>query len=327
MTAFPFALDVGLPPALDQVGSAALLAESAGFSGVWAAETGIDPMLSMVAAASATTTLNVGTAITVAFARSPMVVASEAWELARLSNGRFVLGLGTQVKAHITKRYSMPWSPPGQRMAEYIGALNAIWHSWSTGEPLAFRGEFYTHTLMTPFFAPPPLPSGLTPPKILVAAVGPSVAAVARQHCNGIHVHPFSTPLWIRDVLLDAQPRPDGFEIAVPVFVCDTSQPNADQIVGAIRARIAFYGSTPAYSEVLNAVAGPDLHPQLHAMSKRGEWEAMAALIDDATLDAFSVSGTPSQIVDALVARYQGLATRIVVEDHAIGARLLESVR
>jgi probable F420-dependent oxidoreductase len=327
VSTLPFSIDVGLPPALDAVANAAAYAEARHLGGVWAAETGIDPMLSMVAATSATHEITIGTAITVAFGRSPMLVASQAWELARVSGGRFVLGLGTQVKAHITKRYSMPWSPPAARLDEYISALEAIWSSWQTGEPLAFRGDNYTHTLMTPFFTPPPLPDGITPPRIMVAAVGPGVAQVARDRSSGIHVHPFSTPQWISRVLLDGQSRPVGFEMAVPVFVCDTTAPDAEETRQAIRSRVAFYGSTPAYAEVLDEVAGPDLHPQLHALSKTGDWAAMVALVDDQVLAAFSVSGAPDEIVAQLIARYQGVATRIMLEDPALAARLLESVR
>jgi probable F420-dependent oxidoreductase len=291
--------------------------EEAGYDGAWAAETGRDPFLPLAVAAEATEHLELATGIAVAFARNPMTLAMAANDLHQLSKGRFILGLGSQIKPHITKRFSMPWSHPAPRMRELILAVRAIWKTWETGEPLDFRGEFYTHTLMTPFFNPGPNPYGN--PKIVLAAVGTHMAEVAGEAGDGMLVHPFTTERYLREVSLPALERGAAkagktrgdLEVALPGFVVTGS--TAEQVTAsatAAKAQIAFYGSTPAYRPVLELHGWGDLQSELHARSKRGEWEAMAELVDDEVLETFSVVAPPERVAEAVVERWGGLVDR-----------------
>ena len=242
----------------------------------WTFEASHDPFLPLAIAAERTNTIELGTAIAVAFARNPMTCAVTAWDLQRLSNGRFILGLGTQIRPHITKRYSETWSQPAIRMREYIAALHAIWDNFQSGEKLDFRGEFYTHTLMTPFFSPGPLEGDR--PKIYVAGVGPKMVETIGHSADGFFVHPFHTP--------------DHMEAeTLPVL--------------RAAAQLAFYGSTPAYAGVLEYHGYEHLQPELNQLSKQGAWREMAEKIDDDLVDLLCVSGTPSEVGAKLKERNQ----------------------
>ena len=253
-------IDGGLGFHPSGTGAAAREAEEVGYDGVWSAETGHDPFVPLAVAAEATQHLELATGIAVAFARNPMNLAMLANDLQLLSKGRFLLGLGSQIKAHITKRYSMPWSHPAPRMREMISAIRAIWASWHTAEPLGFRGEFYTHTLMTPFFNPGPNPFGHPP--ILLAAVGPVMAEVAGEVADGT-ITWCTGPVTLREQIVPFITQAAGRagrsapEVVVALPVCVTDDPDA------ARARAArvfqIYGRLPSYRAMLDkeGVAGP----------------------------------------------------------------------
>jgi probable F420-dependent oxidoreductase len=292
-------------------------AEAAGYDGVWSAETNHDPFLPIAVGASATEKLEFGTGIAVAFARNPMNLAVLANDLQHLSKGRFMLGLGSQIKPHITKRFSMPWSHPAPRMRELILAIRAIWRTWETGEPLAFRGEFYTHVLMTPFFNPGPNPYGN--PKILLAAVGEIMTEVAGETGDGLLVHGFTTERYLREVTLPALERGAtkagktraDLTVSYPGFVV-TGETDADveKADAAVRQQIAFYGSTPAYKPVLDLHGWGDLQPELNTLSKRGDWVKMGELITDEMLHAFAVVCPLDEVPGQVKARFGELVDR-----------------
>ena len=295
----------------------AIKAEESGYDGVWSAETNHDPFLPIAVGASATEKLEFGTGIAVAFARNPMTLAVLANDLQLLTKGRFMLGMGSQIKPHITKRFSMPWSHPAPRMRELILAIRAIWNTWETGEPLAFRGEFYTHTLMTPFFNPGPNPYGN--PKILLAAVGELMTEVAGEVGDGFLVHGFSTERYLREVSLPALERGAAkagktradLTVSYPGFV--VTGPDDKSMAAAakgVREQIAFYGSTPAYRPVLELHGWGDLHPELNTLSKRGEWEKMGELINDDILNTFAVVAPLDQVAAEVRKRFEDVVDR-----------------
>ena len=296
-------------------------AEAAGYSGAWTAETSHDPFLPLLLAAEHTEHLELGTSIAVAFARNPMTLANTAWDLQAYSQGRFILGLGSQIKPHITKRFSMEWSKPAARMREMILAIRAIWNTWLTGEQLDFRGEFYTHTLMTPFFTPDAKDlDGFGPPKIFLAGVGELMTEVAGETCDGFICHGFTTEKYLREVTIPALERGrakagrtmEGFEIIGPSFVVTgTSDEEMATAVAGTRQQISFYGSTPAYRGVLDIHGWGALQEQLNALSKQGEWEQMGTLIDDEILNTFAVVGEPEEIAPELSRRYGDVVQRI----------------
>ncbi len=317
----------------------ARLAEAAGFDGAWSAETSQDPFLPLLVAAEHTQRIELGTAIAVAFARSPMTLAQTAYDLQKFSEGRFMLGLGSQIKPHITKRFSMPWSHPAARMREMILAIRAIWDTWNTGAKLDFHGDFYTHTLMTPFFNPGPNPHGDA--KIFIAGVGPLMTKVAGEVCDGFLVHPFTTDAYLRDVTLPAleegmaiggRQRAD-FEISLTAFVVSGSdEAEMQRSADAARGQIAFYGSTPAYRGVLEHHGWGDLQTELNALSKQGEWATMATLIDDDILGTFAVVTEPDQVAAGLKDRFGGVLDRVgfylgIPGDDEVKARTIEELR
>jgi probable F420-dependent oxidoreductase len=318
--AAPFRLDVGGDPGMDPVALAerAAVAEAEGFAGVGAAETRHDPFLALALAARETSRIELLSTIAVAFARSPMTVAQTAFDLQAISNGRFLLGLGSQVKPHIERRFSMPWSRPAARMAEFVQAVRAIWATWQTGEPLRFRGEFYTHTLMTPFFSPPPLPGG--PPPVWIAAVGERMTEVAGEVGDGLHAHSFTTPHYLAEVSLPAMRRgavaadrdPAALGVALPALIAvGDDQASLDIAIRATKGQIAFYGSTPTYLPVLEAHGWGGLHEQLHLASRRGDWAAMPDLVPDDVLATFAAVGSAPEVARALRARFAALVTRL----------------
>jgi probable F420-dependent oxidoreductase len=310
-------VDVGIG-ALTGAGERARRLEALGFDGLLTAEVDHDPFLPLVAAAEQTTRVELVTAIAVAFARNPMTVASTARDLQDHSGGRFVLGLGSQIRAHVTKRFSMPWSEPAARMREFVLALRAIWGCWRDGAPLAFRGEFYRHTLMTPMFVPPPSPHA--DPLVLLAAVNPGMARVAGEVADGVVCHAFTTERWVREVTVPALEEGlarsgrarAGVQVACPVFV--VTGVDDDALAAAAtrtRAQIAFYGSTPAYRPVLELHGWSALGEELHRLSLAGRWADMADAVDDDVLGTFAIVAEPDRVAAAVLARYGGVVDRV----------------
>ena len=274
-------------------------------------ELGHDPLMQLAIAATATSRMTLMTGITVAFARSPMTLALAAHDVNALSKGRLMLGIGSQIKPHIEKRYSMTWSKPAARMREYVQALKAIWACWYQGTPLDFRGEFYQHTLMTPMFTPTDGEYGAPP--VFVAAVGPLMTENAAEVADGILLHSFTTEEYIRTVTLPAMEaglvksgrnRSDLKIMAGPFFVTGRTEEEFQQVKLAAQNQIAFYGSTPAYRPVLESVGYGELQGELNRLSKAGKWVEMGKCIDDTLLDKIALVGEPTEIVDKLAARY-----------------------
>src|SRR3954452_8190413 len=311
-------VDGSIGPNLDKATDEAKEAESAGYDGAWSAETSHDPFFPLLLAAGSTERLELGTGIAVAFARNPMNLAQIAYDLQAYSQGRFLLGLGSQIKAHVTKRFSMPWSHPAPRMRELILAMRAIWDCWNNDTKLEFRGDFYTHTLMTPFFNPGPNPYG--PPKVFLAAVGELMTEVAGEVCDGIIIHGFTTERYLREVTVPALERGmaksgrarSDFEISFPAFIVSgtTEEEMAAAITGT-KQQIAFYGSTPAYKSVFELHGWDDLQPELNRLSKLGDWVKMGDLIDDEVLDAFAIVGKPEEITVKVKARVGDVVDRV----------------
>jgi probable F420-dependent oxidoreductase len=304
-------IDTFLGPNLDKAADAAATAEEAGYDAMWTAETSHDPFFPLALAAPGTSKITLGTSIAVAFSRNPMLLANIGYDLQSLSKGRFVMGLGSQIKPHITKRFSMEWSKPAARMREMVLAMHAIWDCWQDGTKLDFRGDFYTHTLMTPMFSPGPNPHGKPP--VLLAGVGPLMTQVAGEVCDGFFCHPFTTAEFLADVTIPALNAgraksgrsADGFEVCLPAFVV-TGSTEEDMAANAlaVRKQISFYGSTPEYRTVLDHHGWGDMQTELNSLSKKGEWDTMATLIDDDVLGAFAVVGEPDTIAAGLQSRY-----------------------
>ena len=311
-------VDTGImAPSLADIGARAQELEAMGYDGLLTAETGHDCFLPLAIAAEHTRRIELATGIAVAFARTPMVLAYTANDLQQASGGRFILGLGSQIKPHIEKRFSMPWSHPARRMREYILALRAIWSSWNDGTPLKFEGEFYKHTLMTPFFAPPPNPYGA--PKVFLAAVGEMMTEVAGEVADGIIIHGFTTERYVKEVTVPAIERGlraagrdrASFQISGPLFVVTGT--NEEELAAAeqgVKQQIAFYGSTPAYRGVLELHGWGDLQTELNTLSKQGEWVKMGELIDDEILHTFAVVSEPEGVGAELKRRYRGVVDR-----------------
>ena len=311
-------VDGGIGGDLARAGDAATLQEELGYDGLWAAETDNDPFLALTLAAEHTSRIELGTGIAVAFARSPMTLAQTAYNLNAFAEGRLLLGLGSQIKAHITRRFSMPWSHPAARMREFVSAMHAIWDCWEQGTKLDFRGDFYEHTLMTPFFDPGPNPYGA--PKVFLAAVGELMTKVVGEVCDGMLVHGFTTESYLREVTvpalqsgLDASGRTRAdLQLSLPAFiVTGTTEEEVAAAHKGVRGQIAFYGSTPAYRGVLEHHGWGDLQTELNGLSKQGRWVEMGELIDDEVLATFAVVGEPDQVGPELLARYGDLVDRI----------------
>lgn len=309
-------LDIGVRDASPSAAiETALRAERDGFDGVQFPELAHDPLIASALAANATERIHLATSITVAFARNPMTVAQAANDAQLAARGRFALGLGSQVKPHIEKRFSMPWSAPAPRMREFIQAVRAIWRSWETGERLQVRGEHYTHTLMTPMFSPGPNPFGS--PDIWLAAVGPAMTRLAGEAADGFLAHAFTTPEYLREVSLPALAEGRGRSdreqtdvIVTPFVVTGSTGADRSRAEREVRSQIAFYGSTPAYRAVMELHGWEDAADALHASSRRGEWDAMAALITDDMMNAFATFCAPNEVRGALEARFGSVATR-----------------
>jgi probable F420-dependent oxidoreductase len=306
-----------MAPSLTEIGAQAQALEAIGYDGLMTAETGHDAFLPLVLAAEHTENIELSTGIAVAFGRTPMVLAYTANDLQAMSKGRFILGLGSQIKPHIEKRFSMPWSHPARRMREYILALHAIWDSWNNKTKLHFDGEFYKHTLMTPFFAPPPNKYGK--PKVFLAAVGEMMTEVAGEVADGIIIHGFTTERYVKEVTVPAIERGleksgrdrSSFQISGPLFVVTgTNEQEIEAAKQGVKQQIAFYGSTPAYRGVLDLHGWGDLQTELNSLSKQGEWVKMGELIDDDILNTFAVCAEPEGVGAELKRRYGGVVDR-----------------
>ncbi len=314
-------LDAGLAvegkhlPTIDEVGRTA---ESLGFAGLWTSETKHDSFLPLAVAANSTRALDLGTSIAIAFSRSPMTTAQLSWDLQDLSGGRFILGLGTQVKAHIERRFSMPWGRPVARLKDYILALRAIWQSFQTEGSLDYEGEFYRHTLMTPFFNPGPIEHPEIP--IYIAGVNTRLAKLAGELCDGFHVHPFHTLKYVRQIVKPAiaqgaekkERKPEDIKLATSVFIItgETEQELEEQRE-KIRAQAAFYASTPSYRIVLEAHGWEDTGEELGKLARDKKWDEMPGLVTDEMLRAFAVEAAPDEVGSALKERYEGLIDRV----------------
>ncbi|MBB4934967.1 putative F420-dependent oxidoreductase [Lipingzhangella halophila] len=313
-------VDARLDPGPEAAAQAAEL-EAAGYDGLWVREARHDPFVSLALACPATSRARLGTGVAIAFARTPMSLAYAANDLMLASGGRFVLGLGSQVRAHVERRFSMPWSHPADRMGEFVTAMRAIWHAWDTGERLRFEGEFYRHTLMPPAFAPDRNPYGQPP--VFLAAVGTRMARTAGRVADGLLVHAFSTPRYLGQTTLPAfeeglaaagRSRADA-AVSMPVFVAtgETEEEFA-AATAELRRQVAFYGSTPAYRAVLDLHGWGALADALHELSRRDDprrWEWMAELVDDTVLAEFVVSGAPEEAGREVARRYAGLVDRL----------------
>jgi probable F420-dependent oxidoreductase len=307
-------IDATLPSvSLSAVPSIARAAENLGFNTLWSPETMHDPFLPGALIAEHTHKLSFGTAVAIAFARSPATLAYTAWDLAQASGGRFILGLGTQVKAHIERRFGMPWpeSVVG-KLREQIDAVRAFWNTWQTNQPLNYRSEHYKLTLMSPFFNPGPSKFPNIP--IYIAGVNTGLAKLAGETAQGFYAHPFHTPRYLREVILPAIQQgaakagrtPTEIKVCTSAFV--VTSPEEETFV---RAQIAFYASTPSYRPVMELHGWEDIARQLSALAARSAWIEMPALVGDDILHECAVIAPPSELPAALLERYQGLVDRL----------------
>ncbi len=317
-------LDTSLGKDFDAIPADARALEAEGYDGLWIGETQHDPFMQCLLASQTTEHATIGTSIAIAFARTPMTMANIGYDLARYTKGRFVLGIGSQVKPHIVLRFSMPWSHPAPRMREFILAMRAIWANWHDDVPLGFQGDFYTHLIMTPFFAPARHEYG--PPPVFLAGVGEHMTAVAGEVADGFFIHPFTTRRYLDEVTLPALQRGRAkggaatgsgwdlgdFTVCGPSFV--TVGRTEGEMAAAIKGtkkQIAFYASTPSYRGVLEVHGWGEVQPELTRMSKQGDWDQMGELIDDDMLHTFSVVGTPKEVGAGLRAKLGDVAQRV----------------
>lgn len=311
-------VDFYFPPSPpDGATEAAAQARDLGFDGFFTAETQYDPFLPLAFASNTAPELEIGTAIAVAFPRSPMVTAMTAWDLARLSKGKFLLGLGTQVRGHITRRFSTEWMSPGPRLRDYILSMRAIWDTWQNAVPLKYEGEFYQFTLMTPFFNPGPIPNPQIP--VYIAGVGPYLSKLAGETCQGFHVHPFHTTAYLDQIVLpnmregaeSAGRSLDDVERVTTVFVMTgRSDEEIEESKAAVRQQISFYASTPSYRPVLDANDW-DFGEKLTALSKRGKWDEMPDHVPDEALNEVGVVAPVDQLGKAILDRYGDRVQRV----------------
>jgi probable F420-dependent oxidoreductase len=288
--------------------------EELGYDAIFTNESKHDPFVMTALAAERTRSVELMTYIAVAFARTPMLAAHSAHDLHSLSKGRFVLGLGSQIKPHVTRRYSMPWSHPAPRMKEYIQALHAIWDCWYEGKPLKFEGSFYNHSLTSPMFMPEDKEYGR--PKVMLAAVGPEMAKVAAEVADGLLCHSFTTERYLREVTIptlerilssNSRSRSEFRLVGMPFIALGETDEALQKSVQAVKGTIAFYASTPAYLPVLDLHGWSDIHPQLLKLSKQGRWQEMGSLIDDELLNALCVVGNAAQCARQLKQRFEGV--------------------
>ena len=340
------ALDPGLraaavPVDLARLGEGARLAEALGYDGVVTEETKDDPFIVMALAAQATSRVGLATAVAVAFPRSPTVTALSAWSLQRLSRGRFTLGLGSQVKGHIERRYGMRWSAAGPWLRDYVGALRAVWDCWQNGTKLEFNSEHYQLSLMVPLFAPAPIDQPRIP--IQLAAVNRYMCQVAGEVADGIRAQPVATPRYIAEVMLPAARKGAtkagrdlaGFAMCVtPLIATAPDRARLAERVRDVRARVAFYASTPAYLPAFETQGHGEVARQLQALSRAQRWEEMPGLVDDEMLDTYAVIAAHDELAAKLKARYGRVATDLQVAlpistaaDQAVARELITELR
>jgi probable F420-dependent oxidoreductase len=330
-------IDTQLTARLGEVRDEVARLRAAGFDGVFSFEGPNDVFFPLVEAADSG--LDVYTNVAIAFPRSPMHLAQQAWDLQRLSRGRFALGLGTQVRRHVEDRYSATWTRPVARMRELVSALKAIFDAWQNGGPLDFRGEFFHHTYLPPMFRPRPLDEG--PPPVWVGAVGPRMTTAVAEVADGLLVHPFHSESFLRERtvpsveagLATAERERAAFAFVVDAIVCagrdDDEQRVADD---GTRSLLAFYGSTPAYAPVLEHHGWGDLQPRLQQLVREGGWAEMATTITDEMVDTLSVRGTPDEVAATLRARYEDLADRVAfylpyAHDDGLATEIIGAIR
>ena len=312
---------------LRRVGAAAKAAEAEGYDGVLSMENKHDPFLALAVAGAATERIELHTGVAISFARTPMAVAQVGWDLAGSTGGRFVIGLGSQVRAHNERRFSAPWTPPAPRMREYVQVLRAIWRCWQTGEKPAYECQHYRFTLMTPNFTPPKIAA--PSPPIMIAAVGPAMLKVAAEECDGVKLHGFCTRKYLTDEVMPrleaglakAGRKRANYEISGGGFLA--TGPDDESVAKRfewVRQRVAFYGSTPAYFPVLAVHGLEDLGHKLHAMSREGKWGDMAREVPDDVAHLFAAVGRHDQLVGAIAERFGGLADSLTLRGDGIGA-------
>jgi probable F420-dependent oxidoreductase len=307
-----FDASIGFATDLKDAQALAQAAEAIGFDAIWTSETQHDPFLPLTHVAAYTSRLKFGTAVAIAFARSPLTVAHTAWDLAKQSNGRFMLGLGTQVQAHIERRFGMTWSPPVPRLREYVQAMRAVWTTWQTGGKLNFRGAEYKLTLMTPFFSPGPIDHPNVP--IFIAGVGTPLCKLAGEVADGFHVHPYHTRKYLSEVVLPAiaagaqtaDRKREAIEMATMAFVA-----LSEDEIAAQRQQVSFYASTPSYRPVLELHGWGKVGEELGSLAARGKWAEMPELITDEMLETFVIIGSWDDIAEKLRAKYDGLLDRV----------------
>jgi probable F420-dependent oxidoreductase len=304
--------DLGHMPAL------ARFADETGFDGIWTFETAHEPFLPLVLAAEHSRRLSVGTSIAVAFARSPAILAHISWDLARYSQGRFILGLGTQVKGHNERRFGVKWDKPVEKMREVILAVRSIWDCWQNRTRLNFQGEFFKLTLMTPFFSPEPHDYHRIP--IFVAGVNRRMCQLAGELCEGFHAHPLHSARYLKEVVLpnieqgltSAGRERQAIELSSSIFVIPTDDPKeAAKYEAEVRQQISFYASTPAYRPVFDLEGWGSTADELKAMAARGRWNKMPSLITDEMLDRFALRGTWAELPEKVLRKYDGLLDRV----------------
>ena len=307
-----------MPEKLNDIPELAKQIEDLGFETFWTPETNHNPFLPLSLAAYATSKMELGTAIAVAFPRSPMTTAYVAWDLAQQSNGRFILGLGTQIKAHIVRRFSTEWGSPGPRLRDYILAMRAIWHSWQNNEQLKYEGEFYKHTLMSPFFQPPPIEHPNIP--VYIAGVNEYLTQLSGEIADGFHAHPFSTPSYLKNVIMKnietgatkAGRSLDDVDITCSIFVAaGNTQEEIDNAKILAKSQVAFYASTPSYKAVLEHHGIGDLQPKLRELTREGKWAEMYEHVPDEFFDQMCVSGSFEDIPHIVKERYDGILDRV----------------
>jgi len=293
-------------------------AEKIGYGCLWTSETQHDPFLPLAVAATGTTSIKLGTSIAVAFPRSPMVLAYTAWDIQKASRGRFILGLGSQVRAHNERRFSIKFEAPGPKLHEVVLALRAIWECWQKGTPLRFQGEFYHFDLMTPFFNPGPITHPEIP--IFIAGVNQYMCRMAGEVCDGLHVHPFHTAKYLREYVQPAverglsasgRLRRDFTYVTAAFVVIGETEAERAKNREAVRQQVAFYASTRTYAPVLETHGWEEVGPELHHKSLNGDWQGMARLISDEMLADIAVTGTSSDVGRKLHERYVGLLDRV----------------
>ncbi|GIX49207.1 MAG: LLM class F420-dependent oxidoreductase [Candidatus Tectimicrobiota bacterium] len=305
---------------LEAVAAEAQRLESLGFDGLWTVESAHDPFLPLALAAPATSRLQLGTNIAVAFARSPFATALVAWDLQKASQGRFHLGLGTQVRAHVERRFSMPFEHPAARVTDYIRCLRAIWDTFQNGTPPRYEGPFYRFTLINPFFNPGPIPHPHIP--VYLAGVNPRMCRAAGEVADGFHVHPMHSVGYLREVVLPALAegarrsgrRVEDLVLYAPVFtVSGETQAEMDAMAQEVRRQIAFYASTPSYRVLLDYHGYGALGRELSARMRQGDFASMPGLIPDALLEEVAVVASPAELPRKLRQRYEGLLHRVAL--------------